>query len=43
MGILELFVFSIVISWVTAPEPVPYPCYEQIDNTFVPYICEDLQ
>lgn len=40
---IELVLLASLIAWVTTPEPGPYPCYEQVDNTFVPYICEDLQ
>ncbi len=26
---------------ITAPDPVPHPCYEQVENKFIPYVCEE--
>jgi hypothetical protein len=38
---VELVLFASLIGWLITPEPAPYPCYKQIDNAFIPYICED--
>ena len=42
---MVLAIKIIVLGWafgeITAPEPAPLPCYKQVDNRFIPYVCGD--